>query len=470
MTNAKVIFCFCYFFLLVGLNLSNGFCEQETLRSNIVLIMIDTLRADHLYSYGYTRLTSPFIDSLAQEGTKFSRGFCQIPTTGPSTACLFTSLYPRNHGLLKNGWRLNTEAHTVAEILTENGYYTCGIVGAFNLNRAFNMNQGFREYHDEFAKAVGKDVSLEEAEGVRSWEGTGYEGKFHIKADEVTKRVMDWLRANKMKPFFLFVHYFDPHDPYDEPEPFRSAFKHVFETRLSERVRLYDGEILFVDSQVRFLVQTLKDLDLHENTYVLLTADHGEGLGDHSWLKHGFMLYEEALHVPLIICGPDVPEGKVVPDLVELIDLAPTILDLAGINLSVENRFVGRSLVRLIKGTAAETIRPEHVIAQRRWYKIGSELKDLSGKVHVIQGLRYVIRDSTYKLIFDDYGEDELYNLLEDPGERTNIAKERSEVVKRLKDEWSNIISDSLKKCPPFESRPADKEAIEKLKALGYLQ
>lgn len=263
---------------------------------NVVLISVDTLRADHLGCYGDARATTPQIDGLAAAGVRFERAQAPVPLTLPSHATILTGLRPPAHGARGNTMRLEPGALTLAEILSARGMSTAAFVGAAVLRSAAGLSQGFDVYDDD----MGGAPSAAHAERP---------------AAEVSRRATAWLEANHARPFFLFLHYFDPHYPYSPPEPFASRGDDP-----------YAGEIAYTDEQVGRVLDALQALGHAEDTLVIFTADHGESRGEHDEPTHGWFVYQSTLRVPLIIRGPGVSPGRVVSERVGLVDILPTVL------------------------------------------------------------------------------------------------------------------------------------------------
>jgi arylsulfatase A-like enzyme len=274
---------------------------------NVVLISVDTLRADHLGCYGAPAVETPAIDRLAAEGVRFQHAYSPAPLTLPAHWTIHTGIEPWRHGVLDNGMVLRERpATTLAERFSEAGYDTAAFVAAFVLNRAFGLDRGFRHYDD----GPGSDAELDQL--------------FHstAPADERVSRAHHWLRRPRSQPFFLWLHLYDPHSPYEPPSAFRKLYAD----------RPYDGEIAFVDMQLARLLTAIESSPEGVRTLIVLLSDHGESLGEHGELTHGMLLYDATLQVPLIFRLPSrLPAGAARPDAVTLADVAPTVLALAGL-------------------------------------------------------------------------------------------------------------------------------------------
>ena len=438
---------------------------------NIVLITIDTLRADHCSVYGYGVRTTPHLEQLAREGARVETAYVPMPSTGPAHASLFTSRYPLAHQVLKNGHVLADDYPVLAEVLGEAGYRTAAFVSSFVLDDRFGYGQGFESYDDDFR---GADSSYK---NIKHWEEIEIPGEFDRRAHETTNRAISWLQENGSRGgFFLWVHYMDPHEPYDPPEPWRTKYVQPEMSRrnLRRAVALYDAEIAFTDREVGRLLDALDDTSPPEATLVVLTADHGEGLLDHGVMGHGPILYEETLRVPLLVRWSErIPAGSVIPGPVEIVDVMPTILGLAGIppdNLPLQ----GRDLTGVL--TTGAALDPEYrVFFQRRRYQ-EKQVPTFPvegvvfGRPLPVRGSKYGVRQGSWKYIEAPMeGTRELYDLSSDPAEKTNLLSQNrqlaDELAGRLED-WRNE-QDGLVVGPGHE---AAEEELERLRSLGYVQ
>ncbi|HET6373458.1 MAG TPA: sulfatase, partial [Candidatus Polarisedimenticolia bacterium] len=264
--------------------------------ANVLLISIDTLRADHLAAYGYRGIATPTLDGLAQQGVLFENAITPAVMTLPAHATLLTGLHPPTHGIRNNGdFRLNPNVLTLAEVLKARGLRTGAVVGSFVLDSMFGLNQGFESYDDSLPTRVPNEAFLAERP-----------------ARAVTDAALRFVKTVNGARFFLWVHYFDPHHPYTPPQQFRDQYPR----------RGYDAEIAYVDSEIGRLLAGLPAAGVTGKTLVVVTADHGEGLQDHGEQTHGIFLYEETTHVPLIISlPPDIPSGRRVKGTVRTADI-----------------------------------------------------------------------------------------------------------------------------------------------------
>src|SRR5438094_4651570 len=290
---------------------------------NVVVITIDTLRPDHLGCYGDKQIHTPNIDALAADSARFERAYTAVPVTLPSHTVIFTGTYPMLSGVHDFAAdKLSPTQPTLTSVLKENGYTTGAIIGSAVLDSRFGLNHGFDFYYDHFDFNRLQESNLDEMERPGN-----------IVAD-VT---LDWLSKNYQKKFFLWMHLYDPHYPYRPPAPYSEEY----------RDRPYDGEIAFADAQVGRLIRFLKSKGLYRNTLIVLSGDHGESLGEHGEKTHGFFIYNATLHVPFMIHLPGAVSPRVVPDLVSLADLMPTVLQT--LKLEIPSEVQGRSLLPLMK-------------------------------------------------------------------------------------------------------------------------
>src|SRR5436190_9599301 len=269
---------------------------------NVVVITIDTLRADHLGCYGYKQIRTANIDALASDGVRFERAYTAVPVTLPSHTVIFTGTYPTlsgMHDFAAN--KLGPTQPTLASVLKDHGYTTGAVIGSAVLDSRFGLNRGFDFYYDHFDFNRLQESNLEEMERP---------------GNLVADVTLDWLNKNYAKKFFLWMHLYDPHYPYRPPAPYSDQYKD----------RPYDGEIAFADSQVGRLIRFLKDKGLYQNTIIVLTGDHGESLGEHGEKTHGFFIYNATLHIPVILHLTGQRLVNSVPELVSLADLMPTVL------------------------------------------------------------------------------------------------------------------------------------------------
>jgi arylsulfatase A-like enzyme len=350
---------------MAALALPGAAREGATGVHGIVLVTIDTLRADHVGAYG-APFATPTLDRLAEEGVLVEQAVTPTPSTGPAHASLMTGLHPWNHGTLRNAVPLDPRIPTLADRLRQRGYATAAVVSSYILSRRFGFHQGFD--HFEF------DPNQE-----FQWAARGGRSFYATRADHTSDAAMQWITDHGEKPFFLWVHYFDPHSPYDPPPGYavspsvevRLEGKRIPESvngpeTLKRLIRAYRSEVLYTDAQLGRLVERLRILGLLDRTALVVTADHGEGLGDHGVLEHGVSLFDELVRVPLIVRAPGVPPGRRLPGPAQLEDLVPTLLALAGAEPPAE--LDGIDLLPWLRGQTGRSPR-EASFGRRRPYK-----------------------------------------------------------------------------------------------------
>ena len=438
----------------------------ESDRPNLVLVTIDTLRADHCSCYGYERQTTPYLDHLAESGVLFDAAYAPTAVTGPTHATLFTGLYPFVHGVVRNGLVADDTRPTLAEVLRAEGYVTAGFVSSYVVSGRFGFARGFDHFDDDFEGA-------EPTFYAREWEGEKIEGQFDRRAADTNARVLDWLATTvRQKPFFLWVHYFDPHQPYVPPPPYDSKFLDRNDPAPKQRdIARYDGEILYTDTELQRLVAAVERAAPADRTLLVVTSDHGEGLMDHGWPGHGPLLYEEDVRVPLLVRWPGRFRAGRVERPVALLDLMPTLLEL--FDVPQDEMFLqGRSLVPLLDGAQPGADAPP-VYVQRRAY----ESKQLSQHAYAtgdeqvsleILGDKFAVRRGRWKYIeAREEATRELYDMELDPRERHDLSDERPQVV----DELSRIIALWLTEQLDLAttlSQNISPEDLRRLRAIGY--
>ncbi|HVQ29311.1 MAG TPA: sulfatase-like hydrolase/transferase, partial [Vicinamibacteria bacterium] len=396
---------------------------------NLLLVSLDTTRADHLGCYGYPGAQTPRLDALARSGLRFEKATTVVPLTLPAHSSLMTGTFPAWHGVRDNGgFYLGDEQVTLAEVLKDKGYRTGGFIGAFVLDRRWGISQGFDRYFDEFDLEKFGDVSSMDA--------------IQRPGSEVVDKALEWLRADQQRPFFAWVHLYDPHAPYDAPEPYRSRFPRT-------GMGAYDAEIAFTDAQVGRLLDALDLDDRLDETLVVVVGDHGEMLGEHGEQTHGFFIYEPATHIPLIVSGPGVP-ARSVPDQVRMVDVMPTALDLLGV--PVPKPVQGASLLPLARGEHLSLI--AHSESWYPRYHYGwSELRS--------------VQDGRFKFIRAP--RPELYDLDNDRSEEKDRSKEDGTRVDTLARALTELELRTASTEAPQGPKPVDAETEERLAALGYV-
>lgn len=394
---------------------------------NLVVITLDTTRADHLGAYGYDKIRTPNLDDLASHGYLFRRAISQVPLTLPSHTSLFTGTFPVYHSVRDNGgYFVPSSAVTLAEVLKQHGYRTAAFVSAFVLDSKWGLDQGFDTYFDDF------DITKADETGLGEVQRPGGQ------TNEVALRWLQQTDANT--PFFTWIHYYDPHDPYEPPEPFRTDYAG----------RLYDGEIAYTDTLVGQVVDTLKSRGLLKKTMIVVAGDHGEGLGQHHEENHGVFLYGEALHVPLIVTLPVRASGKV-DQTVELVDVMPTVLDL--LQIERPQPVQGRSLVPLMRRDKL----PESPALSESLY---------SEKHYGWSPLYSLMTDSFH---FIESPKPELFDVRSDPEENKNLYSPSDPMSKTMKERVQELLQKYAAGSRQQSSSEVDLESQELLKSLGYI-
>jgi len=405
---------------------------------NVLLVTLDTTRADRLGAYGYTAARTPVLDRLAQDGVLFERALAAAPTTLPAHASLMTGRNPMAHGVRNNGVPLDRAVPTLADAFRAAGYRTAALVSAFVLDQRFGLVRGFDTYDDQLDPPAGLATDALERRG-----------------DRTVAAASTWLTAPApvaagtptsppaAAPFFLWVHLYDPHDPYEAP---RSPGGAGADTR-------YDDEIAFADTAVGTLLGTLERQGLSNNTIVAVIGDHGESLGEHGEATHGMFVYESAMRVPALLKWPArVPAGTRVPSLVRAIDLAPTLLDLAA--RPPLAGATGVSLVPLVRGAVAPAdTAPATAYGETYFPQLFMNWAPLRSW-----------RDGQWKFI--EAPTFELYDLASDPGETVNLAAREPDRAARMRRALYALVA---AEGTATVSAGPDRETMQKLAALGYV-
>jgi choline-sulfatase len=389
---------------------------------NLLFVTIDTLRADHVGAYGYTKGATPTLDRLAREGVLVEDAVVQVPQTRPSHVSIFTGREPYEHGIRDNlSPPLDARFPTLATLLEERGYATGGFIGAYPVSRDSGLNRGFDVFDDPFGGGAGH---VRDDRSARP-------------ASEVVDKALAWLEKGK-KPFFAWVHLFDPHAPYEPPSPYRERFK----------AQLYDGEVAYADAQLGRLLEWLRRSGEAARTLVVVTSDHGEGLGDHGEDEHLIFLYDTTLHVPLLLSWPGhLPSGARVEGQFRSVDLLSTMLDL-----------LGAPVPSTSGASRASVIRAGGRIPDNESYA-----EALYGELHFGWAPLRALRGQGWKYIHAPRAE--LYHLREDPGETRNRIDDRGQVATTMRE---HLLAHDSK--PPAAAQAAiDPDAAERLAALGYV-
>ena len=404
---------------------------------NIVLITLDTTRADRMGFLGSQRGLTPNLDALAAQSAIFTRAYSQAPLTPTSHATILTGTYPQFHQVSDFGRPLADDIPFLPQILHSHGYHTAAFVGAAVLDPSPTGLKGFDRGFDFY------DAGF-------FHEGAG-EDRYHTverRGGEVVAHALAWLAKHPNGPFFMWVHLFDPHDPYDPPEPFKSRYAS----------QPYDGEIAYADSAVGKFLAQLKARGLYDGALIAVMADHGESLGAHGEDTHGVFLYDETIHVPLVIKLPKAgPSSKRIANPVELVDVAPTLLD--GVGIEIPAAMQGESLLGLIK--AAPTESAENAWRDRPAYSESDYPHD-AFQWSALQSLR------AGKYLYVQAPRRELYDEAADPAAAHNLAGESTAVADTLASRLTALREKTTnqREAPKAEMGPA---AQERLAALGYL-
>jgi len=421
-----------------------GCRSRETVATNVVLVTLDTTRADRLGAYGHADGRTPNLDRLAREGRIFEEAWTTAPVTLPSHASILTGTYPETHGARDNTIYVlgDRENLTLAEILRDRGYATGAVVSAFVLDRRFGLAQGFDLYEDDPNAMAAGGPRLDPER----------------RAADATRTALATARAlsGRGKPLFLWVHYFDPHTPFDPPEPYRS----LYPTTATDRYSGYDGEIAYCDREIGRLFDGLSEMGALDRAVVVVVGDHGEGLeSPHEESSHGILLFEETVRVPFLVWespgasreSTTASNRGTIPGAVSVVDVLPTLLDLLGLPAPVE--IPGVSLVGALRGAPpprgrallAETLHPFDLYA---WSPLAA------------------VRADAWKLVRSPAPE--LYDLAADPGEARNLLSDRADEAARL----AAVLDETRRRWEraPGEAAPALSEEEEaKLRSLGYL-
>ncbi len=469
---------------------------------NVILILLDAVRADHLGCYGYERKTSPNIDLIASKGVVFENAFAQSSHTLESVPSLFTSNYPSTHNVQTITTALPQELVLLPEIFRSSGYRTSIFSANDYVSMTYGYNRGIKDFYglEENVVKNNKTVlghllySLPRMSRIRELLepilNLGY-SFLHSKitlnmedANFITEKAMKWIKKNRNRPFFIYIHYQGGHHPYNPPVPYQKIFDPDFSDdpiqdyplnfgmflpyeegepiparELENMIAQYDGKILYHDENLGILFKQLEQLNLSDKTMIIIASDHGEEFYDHKGWGHGHSLYEENIHVPLILYCPElIPEGKRINELAEMVDVFPTVLSLVGI-------FDGLKLPYDIEGVDLTPLILEKNPQSTRDF-IFSEL-------NLGEHSAFCLRTQKYKAIEIKFGLREmrmLYDLEKDPEERNNIYEVEKEIAEKLFNKLDDLIEQAEQK--QFRPRPTmiNKELKKRLKSLGYIQ
>jgi len=388
---------------------------------HVVLISLDTCRADHLSCYGYARPTTPHIDALARQGYLFRHTMTPIPVTLPAHTSMLTGTIPPHHGKHENKDMHFDPAHvTLAALLKTNGFRTGAFVGAQVMNGRLGLNRGFDTYQDRFAQ----------------------QGQSERRAEEVNRAAFAWLQEQQDNPVFLFLHYYDPHDAYDPPEPFATTFKES----------PYAGEIAYTDHCIGEVVAELKRLNMYESCLIIVTSDHGEMLGEHGEDTHMYFIYQSALKVPMVYKLPESHAAREIDALASIIDIVPTVCALVDIDppAGIQGKNLAGYFSRKPPPTEDRHLYCESLFPTK--YEANSLLGLISKRWKYIQTTR-----------------PELYDLEKDPGEQTNLVAKQPHRARILKDRLAQILEQTVRQGEAQKDTPLDPELLKHLLSLGYV-
>ncbi len=421
---------------------------------NVILIGIDTWRADHVSSFGYKHLTMPNVDDLASQGFRFINAYSTTSWTLPSFLSILTSLYQSSHGVISSEYKLAPSHITLAEILRNEGYVTAGFISGTYLKRTFGFDQGFDKYEE----------AVTSAQLIKTYDD--------ITSPKITSLVDSWIRSNRKRTFFVFAHYWDPHFDYIPPAPFDTIFDPDYEGNIDGRnflsspkvnanmdpqdlnhiISLYDGELRWTDLHLGHLFDSLRHLGILDKTIIVIVGDHGEEFFEHGGKGHRNTLYNEVIHVPIILRLPKTPAPQVLKAPVSTVDIVPTLLDLLGIK--PPGKFDGRSLVPLMK-------QPSMEMANQPDRAIYAELSDF---------LSCLIK-GRWKIIYDSKANSwELYDIVNDFNETTNLAEAMPDTLSVLKTSLLKWLKSQEQLHPQRSRARYNPETRRQLKALGYVQ
>jgi arylsulfatase A-like enzyme len=394
-------------------------------RPNVILITIDTVRADHIGCYGAKGVSTPTLDALGRDGIVFERAMAQVPLTFPSHASIMTGSYPFQNGAQDfTSPPLDSRFRTLAQALREHGYSTGAVVSSFALDHSWGLARGFDFYDDAFSQESYKKREL---------------GLVQRGAEESTSHAITWLKKTPKRLFFLWLHLYDPHSPYDPPEPFRSEFAD----------HPYDGEIAYADQQLGRLIEWLKSVRLYDRTLVIMASDHGESLGDHGEKEHGFFLYNSTLRVPLIVKPPAKSAYKP--------GRSQSVAEIAGIPATIL-RFTGIAdpMTKVASPSLLDGAGDSHAAYSETFYPFNSFGWS---PLHSVQSGRFH---------FIDAPSAELYDVVADPDEKNNLAPFQGATVAVLRQKLQAILEKESRHQASGTPSALSPEAQEKLRALGY--
>jgi arylsulfatase A-like enzyme len=473
-------------------------------KPNVILIVMDTVRADHLSCYGHSRKTTPGIDKIAKQGMLFRNAFSAAGWSPPSHASIFTGKYPSYHKVLGGKVYLDRDNVTIAEILSKNGYRTLGVTGCGIIGPNNGLDKGFQEYIEFFGlNAISKirnkipiiinlKVTLRYPKDTIRTLIYGSD-KYVYRTNEYVKKWINknYLKKGRKKPFFLFINYFVCHDLHVPPKPFGEWFCSFLDyskldvkklrflaseegiySFIAKRIKAseieweviktwYDGQIFYLDHYIRDFIEFLEDKKIYDDSLLIITSDHGENFGEHGLAGHVFSLHDTLLHVPLVIRYPSlVPENTITSNLVSTIDIFPTILDILDIGKPFDVQ--GKSLYPFDGCEIHKFVCAEHGHGIMERYP---DLKRWPENKRIDLGYKS-IRDKRYKYIISSNGKEELYDICHDPFEFKDISDNHPGKLKYFKSMLEKTVDIRYFGAEKTEIKG---EILERLKALGYI-
>ena len=417
----------------------------------VVLVSIDTLRADHLGLYGYERPTSPSLDALALESTVFDEAMSSSPWTLPAHATLLTGLYPSRHGLTSHERYLSSSLTTLAQVFSRQGYRTAAVVNSHNLGPEFGLDRGFQQYRYVEERAERQEPST-----------------------EITDQAMEWVKGAGETPLFLFLHYYDVHSdyaslpeyetellrPYDgiadgstaQLASYREGKVSLSPSDAPNLIDRYDAGIRQMDAEIGRFLDFLRERGLWEDALFVLTSDHGEEFFEHGGVLHGQTQYQEVIRVPLLVKGPGVPHGRRVPTPVSLVDIAPTLLERAGI--AAPEGLDGVD-VALLWSEGDRELEARYLFSEADHNNVEHD---------ITRSVRY----KSFKLHFNRLSREyRIYDLSRDPAEQADVSADQKQAFAALSERLDRFIASDKMEAPV---RALSEEEIEKLRSLGYLR
>jgi len=471
-------------------------------RPNIILLVMDTTRKDFLSCYGHQPETSPNIDALAAEGVVFENNVATAPWTIPTHSSMFSGLYTSSHGAHWEHLYLDDTIETVGEILADRGYRTVGFSNNPVVSRSTNLDQGYSDFYEMWKNASRFPTLYSQIKDFVIYKM----GRADAGAERTNEMIEGWLerRYDREQPFFMFINFMEPHLVYNPPVQYRRQFAKddevtarmsritihtVYEMLADESSRglalapeevkalrsLYEGEIAYLDSRIGELVEYLRSRDYLDNTLLIITADHGENIGEHDLIDHQLSLYDTTLLIPLIIRYPSrIPGGTRIDDLVQSVDIFPTMLDVAGVEEEdLDDSVLGRSLFFNIRGEPGRTVAFSEYMSPKNQFQRVQRWAEARGKVAVIsrfdrrlKSMRSVER----KYIWSSDDLDEMYMISRDPGEVDNLKETGADEFTGMEEElerWATSLPRMTKENS--EIPEMDSETRDLLKALGYV-